>query len=78
MKTTVQINIVGIALEVEGEFTPEESDTWECPGLAATFDVESVRLVNQSDDIYHLIVSGISMEEIDNLAIEALSECDGD
>jgi hypothetical protein len=77
MKTTVEITIEGVALEVEGFFTPEESQTWGHPGSAAEFEVESVRLVNTSDDIFDLIVSAISMEDIENKAMEALSAYDG-
>lgn len=74
MKTTVQITIAGVALEVEGFFTPEEPQTREYPGASAEFEVESVTLVNRGDCIYDLIVSCISMEYIADAAMEALGE----
>ena len=74
MKTTVTITIEGIALEVEGFFTPEESQTRDHPGSSAEFEVEAVRLVNCTDCIFDLIVSSISMEDVSNAAMEALAE----
>jgi hypothetical protein len=74
MKTTVHITIAGVALEVEGFFTPEEPQTRENPGMSAEFEVESVRLVNRGDDIFELLVSTISMEDIADAALEALGE----
>ena len=74
MKTTVQITIEGVALEVEGFFTPEEPQTRDYPGSSAEFEVESVTLVNRGDCIYDLIVSCISMEDIADAAMEALGE----
>jgi hypothetical protein len=72
MKTTVTITIEGIALIVEGFFTPEERQTREHPGASAEFEVESVTLADPSADIYDLIVSAISMEDIANKAMEAM------
>jgi hypothetical protein len=74
MKTTVQISIAGVALEVEGFFTPEEPQTREDTGMSAEFEVESVTLVNRGDDIFELLVSTISMEDIADAALEALGE----
>ena len=74
MKTTVNITIEGIALTVEGFFTPEERQTRDYPGASAEFEVESVTLADPSADIYDLIVSAISMEDIANKAMEAMSE----
>ena len=74
MRTTVNITIEGIALTVEGFFTPEESQTWEHPGASAEFEVESVTLAEPDADIYDLIVSAISIEDIANKAMEAMSE----
>ena len=74
MNTTVQITIEGIALEVTGHFSPEESQTRDYPGSASEFDVESVKLVNPSDDIFDLLVTCISMEDVEIAAIEALGE----
>jgi hypothetical protein len=74
MKTTVTITIEGTLLTVEGFFTPEERQTWEHPGASAEFEIESVTLAKPDADIYDLIVSAISMEDIANKAMEAMSE----
>lgn len=74
MKTTVQITIAGVALEVEGFFTPEEPQTRDYPGSSAEFEVELVTLVNRGDDIFELLTTCISMEDIADAAMEALGE----
>jgi hypothetical protein len=72
MKTTVTITIEGINLDVEGYFTPDEPSTYDYPGAAAEFEIDSVKLSDPHADIFDLIVSAISMEDIENKVLEAM------
>jgi len=72
MKTTVTITIEGINLDVEGYFTPNEPSTYDYPGAAAEFEVDSVKLSDPHADIFDLIVSGISIVDIEIKELEAM------
>lgn len=72
MKTTVTVKVNGIDLEVEGYFTPDYPGTREEPPQAADFEIESIKLSDPTADIFELIDSSTTIEDIVNKACEAV------
>lgn len=69
MKEEIEIEYKGIKLLVEGTYEEGEEETWEHPGAASEFDVNSIFVGDV--DIYDLF-SAMDLEDIVELVISKI------
>ena len=69
----MRIKVYDLELEVEGDYSPKEEESYDCPGCPESFTVEEVRIPGNPYN-YLSILSETADREIEDAYLEEIHD----